>query len=191
MPLPLTDARVPEVYDRLAADPDDYAILQLPLGWRNSFGVQGAEDTRTQYYQTVHHKRLLSGNISRNPAYKFDYFARRPILESLITLETYGEVDAARRAADRATAGEMLSFYDIRYVVVAPGIAGRPPYVDTRAAAVAYVEEVLPVEKVYDQDGWLLYQVEQPPLPASLTVDLGSGEPLGAMALGEGWSGAE
>ncbi len=191
VPLPLTDARVPEVYDRLAADPDDYAILQLPLGWRNSFGVQGAEDTRTQYFQTVHHKRLLSGNISRNPAYKFDYFAGIPVLESLITLETYGEVDAARRASDRATAGEMLSFYDIRYVVVAPGIEGRPPYVDTRAAAVAYVEEVLPVKKVYDKDGWLLYQVQQPPLPASLTVDLGSGEPLEAMALGEGWSGAE
>jgi hypothetical protein len=56
---------------------------------------------------------------------------------------------------------------------------------------VAYVEEVLPVVKIYDRDGWLLYQVEQPPLPASLTVDLGSGEPLGALALGEGWSAAE
>jgi hypothetical protein len=191
VPLPLTDARVPEVYERLAADPEDYAILQLPLGWRNSFGTLGAEDTQTQYYQSVHHKRLLSGNISRNPAFKFDYFARVPILESLITLETYGHVNAERRAADRATAGEFVSFYDVRYVVVAPGIAGRPPYVDTRDAALAYVEEVLPVTQVYDRDGWLLYEVNRPALSSTLSVDVGSCTPLESIALGEGWASGE
>jgi len=191
IPLPLTDARIPEVYGQVAAAPGDFAILQLPLGWRNSFGVQGAESTQTQYYQTFHHKRLLSGNISRNPPFKFDYFRRVPILDSLITIQTYGQVDDARRAADRATAAEFVRFYDIRYVVVAPGVAGRPPYVDTRDAAVAYMEEVLPLEKVYDRDGWLLYRVDRQPLPSSLTVDVGAAEPLTAMALGEGWAGAE
>ena len=163
VPLPLTDARIPPVYEQVAAEPGDFAILQLPMGWRNSFGVQGAESTQTQYYQTYHHKRLLSGNISRNPPFKFDYFRQQPILDSLITLQTYGQVDAERRAADRATAAEFVRFYDLRYVVVAPGVPGRPPYVDTRDAAVAYVEEVLPVAKIYDQDGWLLYRVDRPP----------------------------
>ncbi len=190
-PLPLTDARIPPVYQQVAAEPGDFAILQLPLGWRNSFGVQGAESTRAQYYQVYHHKRLLSGNISRNPPFKFDYFRRQPILESLITLETYGQVGAERRAADRATAADFVNFYDIRYVAVAPGVPGRPPYVDTRAAAVAYVEEVLPVTRVYDRDGWLLYRVEQAGGAADLALDVGSAQPLAAMALGEGWSGAE
>jgi hypothetical protein len=191
VPLPLTDARIPEVYELVAAEPGDFAILQLPLGWRNSFGMLGAESTQTQYYQTFHHKRLLSGNISRNPPFKFDYFQRQPILESLITLETYGQVDAERRAADQALAGEFVRFYDLRYVVVAPGTAGRPPYVDTRDEAVAYVEEVLPVEKIYDRDGWLLYRIDQPPAPQALTLDAGSSEPLATMALGEGWDSAE
>ncbi|MGC9333240.1 MAG: hypothetical protein ACP5JJ_03770, partial [Anaerolineae bacterium] len=65
VPLPLTDARIRPVYEQVAAEKGDFAILQLPMGWRNSFGVQGAESTQTQYYQTYHHKRLLSGNISR------------------------------------------------------------------------------------------------------------------------------
>jgi hypothetical protein len=191
VPLPLTDARIPEVYEQVAADPDDFAILQLPMGWRNGFGVQGAESTQTQYYQTYHNKRLLSGNISRNPPFKFDYFRQVPILDSLITIQTYGQVEPERREADRETAGEFASFYDVRYVVVAPGVPGRPPYVDTREEAIAYVEEVLPLEKVYDQDGWLLYRVDQPPIPADLTVDLGSSQPLAVMAMGEGWSMAE
>lgn len=191
VPLPLTDARIPPVYEQVAATPGDFAILQLPMGWRNSFGVQGAESTQTQYYQTYHHKRLLSGNISRNPPFKFDYFRQVPILESLITLQTYGQVDAARRAADQATASEFVSFYDVRYVVVAPGVEGRPPYVDTRDEAVAYVEEVLPTNNVYDRDGWLLYEVDRPPLPDVFAVDLGTGEPRTAMVLGAGWAGAE
>ncbi|MCL7454550.1 MAG: hypothetical protein M8467_16045 [Anaerolineae bacterium] len=191
VPLPLTDARIPPVYEQVAAEQGDFAILQLPMGWRNSFGVQGAESTQTQYYQTYHHKRLLSGNISRNPPFKFEYFARQPILESLIALETYEQVDAERRAADRAVADEFVAFYDIRYVVVAPGVPGRPPYVDTRDEAVAYVEEVLPLTKVTDRDGWLLYRVEQPAQAAGYAVDLGSSDTLALQALGEGWSDDE
>jgi hypothetical protein len=191
VPLPLTDARIPPVYKEIAAEPGDFAILQLPMGWRNSFGVQGAESTQTQYYQAYHHKRLLSGNISRNPPFKFDYFRGVPILDSLITLETYGQVGAERRAADRATAADFMSFYDIRYVVVAPGVPGRPPYVDTRDSVVTYVEGVLPVEKIYDRDGWLLYRVDRPDVPAAMAFDVGSPDPLAAMAVGEGWSAAE
>jgi hypothetical protein len=191
VPLPLTDARIPAVYEQVAADPGDFAILQLPLGWRDSFGMQGAENTQTQYYQTYHHKRLLSGNISRNPPFKFDYFRQVPILDSLIAIETYGQVDAERRASDRASAAEFVSFYDIHYVVVAPGVPGRPPYVDTRDAAVAYIEEVLPLTKIYEEGGWLLYRVERPATPAALTVDAGAAQPLTAMALGEGWAGSE
>lgn len=190
-PLPLTDARIPPVYETIAAEPGDFAILQLPMGWRNSFGVQGAESTQTQYYQTFHHKRLLSGNISRNPPFKFEYFARQPILESLIALQTYGEVDAERRAADQATAAEFVAFYDIRYIAVAPGVPGRPPYVDTRDEAVAYVEEVLPVAKIYDQDGWLLYRVQQPSTAGGYPVAVGASGTRARQALGEGWSGEE
>ena len=189
VPLPLTDARIPPVFEQVAAG--DYTLLQLPLGWRNSFGMQGAEDTQTQYYQSYHRKRLLSGNISRNPPFEFDYFRGIPILDSLMTIETYGQVDAERRASDQATAAEFVSFYDIRYVAVAPGIPGRPPYVDTRDEAIAYVEEVLPLEKVYDQDDWLLYRVDQTTLPAAFPVDFGTAEPRTKMVMGEGWAGDE
>ncbi len=192
VPLPLTDASIPSVYRQVAEEPGDFAILQLPMGWRNSFGVQGAESTQTQYYQTYHNKRLLSGNISRNPPFKFDYFRQIPILDSLIAIETYNEVSAERRAADRSTAEEFVRFYDIRYVVAAPGVPGRPPYVDTRDEALAYIEEVLPVEEIPNQeDGWRLFRVERSALPDAFEVDLGLSQPRTAMVLGEAWGGNE
>ena len=47
-PLPLTDTRPPAVYSQLAQEPGPFAVLALPLGWRNGFRVFGSEDTRVQ-----------------------------------------------------------------------------------------------------------------------------------------------
>jgi hypothetical protein len=87
LPLPLTDARVPEVYAQIAKEPGEFAVLSLPLGWRNSFGPLGAEDTRTQYYQAVHQKFIFGGNIQRNPPFLFDYFDRIPFFHNLTEVE--------------------------------------------------------------------------------------------------------
>jgi hypothetical protein len=184
LPLPLTDARVPEFYYTLAAEPGDFAILQFPLGWRNSFGVLGAESTQIQYYQSVHKKRMLGGNISRNPPFKFDYFRR--IFSSIATLELYGEVTPEQLKRDRALAPELLYFFDIRYIIFHPGIPGRPPYIDVRPRLEEYVQRVFPVKKILDEDGFTVYKVEQPTPPRELTVDLGT---EGArLYQGEGWS---
>lgn len=186
LPLPLTDARVPDFYYTLAAEPGDFAILQFPLGWRNSFGVLGAERTQIQYYQSVHKKRMLGGNISRNPPFKFDYFRRLPIFASIADLELYGELTPEQMERDRALAQELLYFFDIRYLIFHPGIPGRPPYIDTRAKVEEYVQRVFPVKKILDQDGFTVYKVEQPSPPPELTIDLGAEGTR--LYQGEGWS---
>jgi Interleukin-like EMT inducer len=186
VPLPLTDARVPEVYAQIHKVPGDFTILSLPLGWRDSFGQLGAEDTRTQYYQSVHGKFLLSGNASRNPPFLFDYFSRAPILSSIIALETYKTVDAATLERDRAFAASFVYFFDLRYLVVNAAVPDRPPYSDTRDSVLQYVEKVLPLgEKTYDRDGTVAYQINQPPAPTQLQIDLGT--PDAYLYEGEGW----
>jgi len=184
-PVPLTNAQVPDIYRQIAADKGDYAILSLPIGWRNSCGVLGVENTRTQYYQTTHGKRLLGGNTSRNPAYLFDYYRRLPVISSLIALETYGNVSPEQAQQDRALVEQFISFFDIRYVVINRAIPGRPPYVDTRERTARYVRDLFPLEKIYDSAGTVAYRVTQAPPPETLRLDLGSLQ--GLIALGEGW----
>ncbi len=186
LPLPLTDARVPEVYAQIAREPGDFAILSVPLGWRNSFTMQGAEDTRTQFYQSVHGKYLLSGNTSRNPPALFEYFARVPILHSLAQVEMYQELDAETLARDRALAPQFAAFYDIRYVVVNAAAPNRLPYSDTRAATLAYIEQVMPLgEKIYDRDGVVAYRVNQAQLPARQQIAFGTD--AARLYQAEGW----
>jgi len=188
IPLPLTDARIPEVCYQIGAEPGQFAILQLPMGWRNSFGTLGSERTQAQYYQAAHRKPIISGNISRNPPFKFEYFRRISPLKSITALELYKEVDTATRERDKVLAPELMYLYDVRYLLILPPIPGRLPYADTMTRTVDYALEVLPLEPepVYDREGVLAYRVTQPPPRANFTIDFGLEET--EMYRGEGWS---
>jgi hypothetical protein len=187
IPLPTTDARVPEIYRQIAAEPGDFAIMQLPLGWRNSFGVLGSEQTQLQYFQTVHGKPMLGGNISRAPTFKMDYFRRIPLFRALTDLELYREVSPETDAAARAQAASLMALYDVRYLITTPPIPGRYPYQDTWQRTEQYALDVLPLEKpaFWEQDGYRAYRVIQPAVPFPFRLDLGTPgiEPY----LGGGW----
>ncbi len=175
-PMPLTDARVPAPYSELARAPAGGALLQLPMGWRNGFGVFGAEDTRVEWYQTVHGRPILSGNTSRNPAFKFEYFERLPLLQAITGIEMYQPPDDATDHAARAQAAELMALWDVRYLAVNPPVAGRFPYIDTWQATQDYALDVIPVDPqpLWDADGVQIYAVQQPAVPFPFELDLGS-----------------
>lgn len=176
VPMPLTDARVPAPYQDLAAQPGDWTLMQLPMGWRNGFGVFGAEDTRIEWYQTVHGRPILSGNTSRNPAFKFEYFERLPLLQAITGLEMYQPPDAATDQAARAQAAELMALWNVRYLAVNPPVAGRYPYTDTWQMTQNYALEVIPVDPqpLWDADGVQVYAVQQADVPFPFELDLGS-----------------
>ncbi|NOZ28175.1 MAG: hypothetical protein GXP39_09015 [Chloroflexi bacterium] len=187
VPLPLTDARVPPIYEQIANEPGDFALLQLPLGWRNSFGVLGSERTQVQFYQTVHGKPMLGGNISRAPEFKMAYFRRLPLFQAITETEFGRPVPPEVDAAARAQAADLMYLYDVRYLIVLPPIPGRFPYADTYAAVRDYTLELLPVDRqpFYDRDGVQAYRVYQPEGRPDFELDLGvEGS---APYRGEGW----
>jgi hypothetical protein len=191
VPLPLTDARVPAVYAEIGSEPGDFAILQLPLGWRNSFGTLGAERTQLQIYQATHGKHMLAGNISRAPAFKFDYFDRIPLFHALTETEMYRAPDDETLARARAQAGELLALYDLRYLVIHDSIPLRYPYADTMPATRDLALSLLPhdPESVASADGATAYRLIQPALPDPLRVDFGDWR--SAPYRGEGWGDDE
>ncbi|MFN8444253.1 MAG: interleukin-like EMT inducer domain-containing protein [Caldilineaceae bacterium] len=130
IPLPLSDFRVPAIYERIANTPGDFTLLELPTGWRNGAREIGKRDIlfmMQEWYQTVHGKRRLGGNTSRNPPYKFQYFSEAPLIGDLIALMNAdqwfmsGEVDRQlpqmiERA--KASAAETLSLLGVRFITV-------------------------------------------------------------------------
>ena len=180
VPVPLTEASVPPVYEQIRAEPGEFAVMQLPLGWRTSFGPIGSERTQIEYYQTVHGKPIIGGNIARSPAFKMGYFGRIPLFQALTGLEMYREPDPETDAAARRQAASLMQLYDVRYLVMLPPIEGRWPYQDTYARTWEYARDVLPLETepFYEQDGVIGYRVLQPDLVLPLELDLGTAAAL-------------
>jgi hypothetical protein len=104
--------------------------MQVPLGWRNSFGVLGPERTLLQYYQTAHGKPMLGGNISRAPDFKMTYFERIPFFNALTQIEFGAEVAPETLEAAQAQAAELMYLYNTEYVLLYPPIPERFPYAD-------------------------------------------------------------
>ncbi|MBN1135344.1 MAG: hypothetical protein JXM73_02095 [Anaerolineae bacterium] len=184
IPLPLSDMRVPSVYQAIAGTPGDWTLLDVPVAWRNGFRVTGTLDPIImfeQYYQTVHGKRLIAGNISRNPPLKFQYFTEAPVLNTLIALETGHQVDAAVIEQDRRLAPAVLRFFNVHMVVVHPAQAG--------PEAVSYIETALPVRPFDAQDkgqtSITAYTVDLPPWPETWTIT--PADPVGRLSYAEGW----
>ena len=179
-PLPLSDMRVPGIYEHIAAEPGDFAVLELPIGWRNGARVLGQQDVIImfeQWYQTAHGQRLLGGNTSRNPEFKFQYFAQAPLLNSLIAVQNGHQIPPEVEAADRALAAEVLRFLGVRYVVLHEPSAS--------PALLAYAQEVMPLQLVAEEGDVRLYRSL---LPSSTEQRIDLGTSLGRLHLGEGWS---
>jgi hypothetical protein len=186
VPLPLSDFRVPDVYAAISQEPSDFSVLEIPLAWRNGFRVTGTKDPVImfeQFYQTMHQKRLLGGNTSRNPEYKFQYFSEAPVINSIIALENDHEVERETWDRDRAMAPEVLRLLGVRYVVLHTEVV--PSVLEE------YVQYVVGGERIHEGEGIVAYRVTLPALEEEVLIDLGSDE--ARLHLGEGWSesGAE
>jgi len=190
LPLPLSDHRVPAVYAQIAADPAPVSVLHAPLGWRNSFGVFGAERTILQYYQSTHGKPMIGGNISRAPDFKMGYFERLPLFQAIEQVEFNGQVGEELAAAAQAQAGELMYLYNVGYVLLMPPIPQRFPYADHWQATWDFYKTTLPLEPTpfWSGDGIEAYRVVQPTGSDSFQLQLGQPDTFAYRA--EGWDEA-
>ncbi|MCO6450659.1 MAG: hypothetical protein J5I90_07695 [Caldilineales bacterium] len=189
VPLPTTDARIPPAIAELATL-EDGAVLQIPMGWRNSFGVLGVERTQAQYYMSAHEKPILSGNTSRNPAIKFDYFGRLPLVTAITRQEFGVPPDDGELKAAREQAGDLLKLWGVRYLMLLPPVEGRLPYADTYEASQQLALDLIPHsdEPIIDDGTIRIYGVD-PGEPLPLDVDFGTGD--SAAWRGAGWGDDE
>lgn len=185
LPVPLSDATIPSIYDRIAQAPGDFTIMDIPLGWRSGFGPIGTENTQLQYYQVAHGKRLVSGFAARTPSFLFDYFQRQPILNAIAQLESEGRLPQGEAVHDKALAAQLAYFLDLRYILVHPPATAPTPYDTTMRRVHDYIREVFDLDELESRDGITLYRVNQPAAQTRFTLDFGSD--ASSLNRGEGW----
>jgi hypothetical protein len=118
VPRTLYSARIPSIYEIIAADPRPVRVLELPFGVRDGLSSHGDFSARYQYYQTLHHKRLIGGYLSRISRKRVGEVRSQPTLDALLIMSEGGtlEADHAGRIRDRAPT--FLSRSNVGYVVI-------------------------------------------------------------------------
>jgi hypothetical protein len=117
-PRVLSSARIPTVYQIVAKDPREVRVLSLPFGLRDGLSAEGSPSTPTQFYQTVHGKRLVGGYVSRLPDRTLERYRRHPVFGVLLDLSERVEVSQERKDAALERAERTLNRFDIGYVVI-------------------------------------------------------------------------
>jgi hypothetical protein len=117
-PRTLYPADIPRIYDRVAAAPAGSRVLELPFGVRDGTSSAGNFTARTQFFQTMHHKRLIGGYLSRVSKRRVSDIRQYAMLDALIILSEGQELTAARTCALKREGPAFIRSADISYVVV-------------------------------------------------------------------------
>ncbi len=156
-PYPFTPPHIHEFYWRLAQEPGDFAVLNLPMNW-----------DRPQYllYQTIHQKRLVSGYISREDPRTL--VKRVPVLQHLRQLkEDIIKVDLAQ------VAPSVMAYLGVKYAILE---FYQMPGGEEREKTLAFAYEAFGSSEIVHRDeGLTAYRLLPPERPVPF------------LFLGEGW----
>jgi hypothetical protein len=117
-PRPLYSAAVPAFYSRVAQDPRNVTLMELPVGVRDGTSSVGNFTARSQFFQTVHGKPLIGGYLSRVSRRRIAEMRQDALLDALMTLSEEGTVDRAREAALVERGHDFIRRARLGYVVI-------------------------------------------------------------------------
>jgi hypothetical protein len=148
-PFPVAAVDRPAIYEVLRDRPEQGAVLELPVGIRDSFTNRGFFDHRALPYQMIHGRPIVGGVVSRLSPSLTDAYAADPLVDALLKLS---ERDADLHALPgRALAGALLAKHGIAFIMLNREFA--PP------ALIEYVEVELPITPVASEGNRALFVV--------------------------------
>lgn len=156
LPLPLNKLYVPLAYREIAKEKEDFSIIDIPFWLGSSVKIRGFCWTTPQFYQAIHHKNILGGNLGRIPDFIYDYYPRLPVIGTILKLEEEKPVSEKEEQFDRENLEALVNFLDLKYVVIPKEFIGSPVH--------RYLDGVLAglFEKQYYPDGYLAYRLRAP-----------------------------
>jgi hypothetical protein len=120
-------------------------------------GIEQAP-VETMYHQTFHGKPIFIGTAARVPREKRDYYLGLPLVRPLIDLRK-GRIEPSPDLIerDRESAPHVARFLGLGYFVIDRGYEKR--------GVVSYLEQVLPVERWYEDESVLVLATRREELP--------------------------
>jgi hypothetical protein len=159
LPAPRFSAGVAPFYRGLAKK-EDAVVVEIP-------GIEQAP-LEAMYHQTFHGKPILIGTAARVPREKSEYYLGLPLIRPLMDLRK-GKIEPSPEliSRDRESAPKVARLLGLGYFVIDRGYEKR--------GVVSYLEQVLPVERWYEDERVIVLETRREELPPDPKVlDAGS-----------------
>ena len=114
-PVPQPVPEIPAIYRRVAADPRPVRVLERAK--KTVFSI-GDYTARSQYFQTLHGKKLIGGYLSRISQRRVADMRRQPTLDALLALSEGRELSDAEQRRIRERAPRFLQPSNLGYVII-------------------------------------------------------------------------
>ena len=162
-PRVLYSAVPPAIYARIASDPRDVRVLNLPFGVRDGLSSAGNFSAASQFYQTFHGKPLVGGYLSRVSPSRIERFRSLPTRRALMILSEGRTLTPQEMAEVEPRARTFLARGDIGYVIINRSRAS--------PALVSFALEMFDLEKIGEAGSRSgTGRVRRRPLPAEATA---------------------
>ena len=130
-------------------------MLSLPFGLRDGLSSRGNYSSSSQFYQTLHEKRLVGGYISRLPGGSVERYRRNRTLRVLLRLSEGTPVEPELYERALQESDRSLRRLQIGYVVVDPARCS--------PELVAFAQRAFQLTLVTKEGGLELYRTPMAP----------------------------
>lgn len=171
IPFPMASAKVPEFYNSLSNDSDNYAIFEIPdLGVHLAF-------PEYMYYQTVHEKKIITG-YTHVPESCMKFTENTPLISNLYFMynspKTFKTIHNDILNQDIKEIGpSVLNYYNIKYIILHENYMTEE---QLRFAKNLLNDSLNDKPTYFKNDSMSVYHVKSSPIKSFQLLDDGWGE---------------
>ncbi|MCZ7403142.1 MAG: hypothetical protein O8C61_13045 [Candidatus Methanoperedens sp.] len=161
VPVVTSFADEPVFYKQISHDTEKYALLEIPATTNYTAGL------KSEYYQTIHGKPIVGGQVARAPSGTLDFQNNTPFVREITFMHSSNYV----LNQNISEIGEsVLNYYNIRYVIL--------HIQDMTQDQLNFSNDLLQStlkEKpdIYDEDSLVVYTVKNSSIMSFMSQDVG------------------
>lgn len=155
IPFPTTDLRPPKVYDVIAKDKGEKAVLDLPLGFNSGNMSLGHSPIGSlQFYQTYHKHPQFRGTIARVPIENFDYYTKIPLFKYFLNPGTLPDGEDLDQTLANSAIRKKLN---VGYIIIHKDILKEKGI--NIGQSEALIKDLLKAEKYFEDENAVGYKL--------------------------------
>jgi hypothetical protein len=144
-PYVTTKLEIPEFYENISEEKEDYAILDIPI----------REISTYLYYQTIHEKKMIGGYVSRTPYYARENLYKTPLFRKFMTNHNL-EKNLTWSESELKDAYGAFKEFNIKFVIIHKNHMFNGEIQETQN----FVSKISNVTKTYEDDKIISFKID-------------------------------